>query len=157
MAKTFTVVKIAKITETKIPKLTLKRLSFFEHRTNLNVFIYLWSNSNTLFLALNDRTSNFEPNRAFTRFTKLLIKLTGTSFFEHRTNSNLFIYWQSNSNILLLALNDRTSNIVLPITSKLFRRNVHPLKSCPPKLSKEVRRKETWWNLKEPEALEALT
>ena len=30
----------------------------------------------TLFLASNSRTSNFEPNRAFTRFTKLLIELT---------------------------------------------------------------------------------
>ena len=30
---------------------------------------------------------NFEPNRAFTRFTKLLIKLTRTSFF--RTSNEL--------------------------------------------------------------------
>ena len=33
---------------------------FFEHRTNSNVFIYWKSNSNTLFLPSNDRTSNFE-------------------------------------------------------------------------------------------------
>ena len=55
--------------------------SFFEHRTNSNVFIYWWSNSNTLFLASNDRTSNFEPNRALNRFTELLFKLTRTSLF----------------------------------------------------------------------------
>ena len=63
------------------------RTSFFEHRTNSNVFIYWWSNSNTLFMASNDRTSNFEPNRAFTRFTKLLFELTRTSLF--RTSNEL--------------------------------------------------------------------
>ena len=36
------------------------RTSFFEHRTNSDVFICWWPNSNTLFLALNDRTSNFK-------------------------------------------------------------------------------------------------
>ena len=46
------------------------------------MFIYWWSNSNTLFLASNDRTSNFELNRAFTRFTKLLFELTRTSLFR---------------------------------------------------------------------------
>ena len=56
--------------------------SFFEHRTNSNVFIYWWSNSKTLFLASNDPTLNFKPNRAFTTFTKLLIELTRTSFFR---------------------------------------------------------------------------
>ena len=54
---------------------------FIEHRTNSNVFICWWSNSNTLFLSLNDRTSNVEPNRAFTALTKLLIELTRTSLF----------------------------------------------------------------------------
>ena len=63
------------------------RTSFFEHRKNTNVFIYWWSNSNTLFLASNDRTSNFEPNRAFTRFTKSLFELTPTSLF--RTSNEL--------------------------------------------------------------------
>ena len=43
------------------------------------MFIYWLSNSNTLFLSSNDRTSNFEPNRAFTRFTKLLNEQTQTS------------------------------------------------------------------------------
>ena len=32
--------------------------------------------------ALNDRTSKFEPKRAFPRFTTLLIELTRTSFFQ---------------------------------------------------------------------------
>ena len=63
------------------------RTSFFEHRTNSNMFICWWSNSNTLFLASNERTSNIEPNRAFARFTKLLIELTRTSFF--RTSNKL--------------------------------------------------------------------
>ena len=34
--------------------------SSFQHWTNSNVFIYWWSNLNTLFLASNGRTSNFE-------------------------------------------------------------------------------------------------
>jgi len=51
------------------------------------MFICWWSNSNTLFLASNDRTSNFEPNTVFTTFTKLLIELTRTSFF--RTSNEL--------------------------------------------------------------------
>ena len=46
------------------------------------MFIYGRLNSNSLFLASNDETSNFEPNRAFTRFTKLLIKQTQTSFYR---------------------------------------------------------------------------
>ena len=91
------------------------RTSFFEHRTNSNVFIYWWSNSNTLFLASNERTSNIEPNRAFTKFTKLLIELTRTSCFEHRTNSNVFIYWKLNSNTLFLPSNDRIELSKTPI------------------------------------------
>ena len=63
------------------------RTSFFEHQTNSNVFICWWSNSNTLFLASNDRTSNFKPNIAFTTWTKSLIELTWTSFF--RTSNKL--------------------------------------------------------------------
>ena len=53
--------------------------SVFEHRTNWNMFMYWWSN--TLFSALKELTSNSKPNRAFTRFTKLLIELTRTSIF----------------------------------------------------------------------------
>ena len=43
--------------------------------------------THSLFLASNDRTSNFERNRALTIFTKLLIELTRTSFF--RTSNEL--------------------------------------------------------------------
>ena len=35
---------------------------------------------------------------------------TQTSFFEHWTNSKVFIYWWSNSNTRILASNKRTSN-----------------------------------------------
>ena len=52
-----------------------------------NMFIHWSSNSNTIFLASNDRTSNFEPKRASTRFTKLLFELSRTSLF--RTSNEL--------------------------------------------------------------------
>ena len=45
-----------------------------------------------------------------------IIKQTQTSFFEHRTNSNMFIYWRSNLNTLFLALNDHTSNFEHSLT-----------------------------------------
>ena len=70
---------------------------------DLNVFMHWWSNSNILFLASIDRTSNFEPNRAFTRFTKLFFELTQTSLF-----------WTSNELErvhLFLASNEQTLNI----------------------------------------------
>ena len=50
---------------------------FFEHRTNSNVFIYWKSNSNTLFLPSNDRTSNFEHSS--THHYRIL-KKTNSSF-----------------------------------------------------------------------------
>ena len=40
------------------------------------------------------------------------IERTRTLFFEHRTNSNVFIYWWSNSNTLFLALNEPTSILI---------------------------------------------
>ena len=75
-------------------------------------FIEHWSNSNIervhlLVIELEhpifgfERT-NIEPNKAFTKFTKLLIELTRTSFFQI---SNVFIYWKSNSNTLFLPSN----------------------------------------------------
>ena len=76
------------------------RTSFFEHRTNLNVFIYWWSNSNTLFLASIDRTSNFEPNRAFTRFTKLLFQLARTSLFWTSNELEHDPQWSKNAIVL---------------------------------------------------------
>ena len=38
--------------------------------------------SNALFLASNEQTSNMELSKAFTRFIKLLIELTQTSYFK---------------------------------------------------------------------------
>ena len=45
------------------------------------------------------------------------IGLTQTSVFEHQTNSNVFIFKESNSNIPFLALKERTSNMFQCITS----------------------------------------
>ena len=81
------------VSNTILSNIVRTRTSFFEHRTNLNVFICWWSNSNTLFLASNDRTSNFEPNWAFTRFTKLLIEQTRTSFFRTLDEFELVHLW----------------------------------------------------------------
>ena len=33
--------------------------------------------------------TNIEPNKAFTNFTKLLIKLTRNHFFKHQTKPNV--------------------------------------------------------------------
>ena len=83
------------------------RTTSFEHRTNLNMFFYWWSNSNTLFLASNDLISSFEPDRAFTRFTKMLQH----QFFKHQTNSNMFIFGRRTYFWLLV---HRTSNLMGP-------------------------------------------
>ena len=45
------------------------------------------------------------------------IGLTQTSVFEHQTNSNVFIFKESNSNTPFLALKKRTSNMFQRITS----------------------------------------
>ena len=49
------------------------------------------------------------------------IEQTRASFFKHRTNLNVFIYWWLNSNthFWLQMIEHRTSNIVRPITNKL--------------------------------------
>ena len=62
---------------------------FIEHGTNSNVIFFLTSNElECVFkLASNERTSNNEPNRPFTRFSNLLMELTQTSFF--RTSNQL--------------------------------------------------------------------
>ena len=57
------------------------QISFFKHRTNSIMFIYRWSDSNTLYLAPNEQTSKVEPNRVFTRFTNLPTEKTWTSYF----------------------------------------------------------------------------
>ena len=46
------------------------------HFLNIEQTRALSSNSNTLFLALKEQTSDIEPNRVFIRFYKLLIELT---------------------------------------------------------------------------------
>ena len=65
--------------------------SFLERWKNSNVFIYWWSNSNTLFLALNKWTSNLIELSIY--LLNYLSKWLGHHFFEHRRNSNVFIYW----------------------------------------------------------------
>ena len=91
--------------------------SFFEHQTNSNVLMYWWSNIKTLFLALNDRTSNFEANRAFSRFTKLPIELTRASFSNiEQTQTCLSIDNQIGTPMFWLrTIEHRTSNIVRPV------------------------------------------
>ena len=82
-----TILHISDGSNTILSNIERTRKSFFEHRTHSNMFIYWWSNLNTLFFASNNRTSNFAPNRAFTRFTKVLFELTRTSLF--RTSNEL--------------------------------------------------------------------
>ena len=67
------------------------------------------------------QTSNFKPNKAFIRFTKLFIKLTRTSFF--RTSNKLqrgyllVIEHTRTPYFWLLMIEHQTLNIVRPITS----------------------------------------
>ena len=98
-------------------------------------FIKQQTNSNIIFLTSNEfehplfdlEQSNFEPNRAFTRFTKLLIKLSNSNIIF--TNSNIIftnIEWTRTSSSIgnrtrtpyfcLRTIEHPTSNIVRPIT-----------------------------------------
>ena len=61
------------------------RTSFFEHRTNLNVFIYWWSNSNTWILASNERTLNVHPKSPSLDLLNYSSNRLEHHFFEHRT------------------------------------------------------------------------
>ena len=63
--KTLNLVLPSDRSNTILSNIERTRTSFFEHRMNLNVFIYGWSNSNTLFLALIKWTSNNEPNKPY--------------------------------------------------------------------------------------------
>ena len=65
----------------------LTRTSFFRTSNELKVVCLLVIEFEHPILASNDRTSNLKPNRAFTRFTKLLTELTQASFF--RTSNEL--------------------------------------------------------------------
>ena len=77
---------------------------------DLNVFIYLWSNSKTWILALNQRWSNIEPKRPLLDLLNYSLDRLKHHFFKHQMDLNVFILWQSSSYTLFLALNDRTSN-----------------------------------------------
>ena len=81
-----------------LANINLTQTSFFEHRTNSNVFIYWWSNSNTWILGSNERTSNIKPKRPLLNYLQNRLE---HNFFEHRTDSNivrpistLFIYYR---------------------------------------------------------------
>ena len=98
---------------------------------NSNMFIYWWSNSNTIILASNDRTSNLKPNRAFTRFTKLLTELTQTSFYRTSNEHKL---------VHLLAIKLR-----------------HPIFGCErSNFEHNSTHHKTWRNLKQPEGTRSL-
>ena len=67
------------------------RTSFLEHRTNTNVVIYLWLNSNTWILASNKRTSNIKPKNPS---LDLLIHWTDSSIiFQTPNELEVFIFW----------------------------------------------------------------
>ena len=75
---------------TIISNIKWTQTSFFEHRTNSNMFI---EHPN---FASNERTSNTEINRALTIFAKLLIELTQTSVFwtvNKLKTYSMFKYW----------------------------------------------------------------
>ena len=69
------------------------RTSFFEHRTNSNVFIYWWLNSNTSILASNEQTLNIEPKRPSLDLLNHPSNRLERYFFEHLTDSNMVIFW----------------------------------------------------------------
>ena len=93
--------------------------SFFKHRTNLNMFIYWWPNSNTWILASNEQTSNSKSLLLF-RFTKLFIKQTRKSFFRtlNRLESvHLLLNNRTQTPYFWLrTIEHRIWNIVWPIT-----------------------------------------
>ena len=73
--------------EPKMPSLDLINCSsnilkhhFFEHRKDLNMYIFLKPNSNTLFLASNDRTLNFKHSRIdYYQMENLRLKMAETT------------------------------------------------------------------------------
>ena len=89
----FTVWKCYDGSNTILSNIEQTPTSFFEHRTNSNVVIYWWLNSNTLFLASNEQNSNIEPSKAFTSLLHHWLNWLEHKFFKHRTNVNIFIYW----------------------------------------------------------------
>ena len=63
-------------------QLILSDESFFEHRTNSNMFSHWWLHLSVLYFASNQCRLNIESNRAFIRFTKFLIEKTQILFFR---------------------------------------------------------------------------
>ena len=68
-----------------------------------------WLQTKANSLVMGQTTFYWTSNKLEHHFWK--IKRTRTSFLEHRTNSNTFIYWWSNSNNSILASKDQTSKI----------------------------------------------
>ena len=66
---------------------------FFEHWTNSNMFIYWWSNSNSLYLASNIWTANMEHKRPSLDLLNYSLNRLKHHFFEHQTYSNMLIFW----------------------------------------------------------------
>ena len=105
----------------KMRKTLLIRLDFFghylwvehhfiEHQTN-RMCSSIGDQTRTLFFASNERKSKIESNRAFTRFTKLLIKQTWTSFFENWTISNVYRIAKKNGSISFHIKLDHSENL----------------------------------------------
>ena len=61
--------------------------------------------------------TNIEPNRAFTKFTRLLIELTRTSFFRTANKFEHVHLLVIELKHPIFAFEHRTSNIVRPITT----------------------------------------
>ena len=61
--------------------------------------------------------TNIEPNKAFTKFTKLLIELTRTSFFQISNELERVHLLEIELKHPIFAFEHRTSNIVRPITT----------------------------------------
>ena len=85
--------------------------SFFEHGTNSNVCIYLWSNLNAWILASNEWIWNITLKT--TKFTKFFIAQTQTLVFRTCSSfanlTRMPYFW-------LRTIHHRTLNIVWPIT-----------------------------------------
>ena len=69
-------------------KIEQTRTSFFEHWTNSNMFNYWWLNSSIPFLASNERTSNLNMYKAFSRFARLVVEHVFSNILRTRTCSS---------------------------------------------------------------------
>ena len=80
----------------------------FRTLNKLKKFHQWWSNLNTLFLTSNELTSNIIG--VSLDWLNYSFDWLDHHFFEHWTNSNVFIYCKSISNTTFLALNHQTLN-----------------------------------------------